>query len=140
MRKLMMLIALLLGLMLFVPATAEETAYTDMLATWADVPYGAQDIPVSLADYETADLGLTEEVIGEETALCWRTGLGSVTFKVNVPETGLYNIAIRYAQLDSASGQIERGVMINGVRPYEGCEAFLLNKQFEDAEYPFRTN
>ena len=96
MRKLMMLIALLLGLMLFVPAVAEETAYTDMLAAWAEVPYGTQDIPVSLADCEAADLGLTEEAIGEETALCWRTGLGSVTFKVNVPNAGLYNIAIRF--------------------------------------------
>lgn len=140
MRKLMMLIALLLGLTLLVPAMAEEAAYTDMLASWTDVPYGTQEIPVSLAEYETADLGLTEETIGEETALCWRTGLGAVTFKVNVPEKGLYNIAIRYAQLDSASGQIERGVMINGALPYVGCEAFLLNKQFEDAEYPFRTN
>ena len=87
MRKLMMLIALLLGMMLFVPAMAEEIAYTDMLATWADVPYGTQDIPVSLADYEAADLGLTQEVIGEENALCWRTGLGSVTFKVVPGET-----------------------------------------------------
>ena len=140
MRKLMMLIALLLGLTLLAPAMAEETAYTDMLASWADVPYGAQDIPVLLADYEAADLGLTEELIGDETALCWRTGLGAVTFKVNVPEKGLYNIGIRYAQLDSASGQIERGVMVNGAYPYAGCEAFLLNKQFQDAEYPFRTN
>lgn len=140
MRKLTMLIALLLGLMLFVPAMAEETAYTDTLAAWADVPYGTQDIPVPLAEYETADIGLTEEAIGGETALCWRTGLGSVTFKVAVPEAGLYNIAIRYAQLDSSSGQIERGVMINGAYPYAGSEAFLLTKQFEDAEYPFRTN
>ncbi len=140
MRKLTMLITLLLGLMLFVPAMAEETAYTDVLATWADVPYGTQDIPVSLAEYETVDIGLTEERIGEETALCWRTGLGSVTFKVNVPETGLYNIAIRYAQLDSSSGQIERGVLINGERLFDGSEAFLLNKKFEDADYPFRKN
>lgn len=140
MRKLTMLIALLLGLVLLAPAMAEETAYTDMLAVWADVPYGAQDIPVSLAEYEAAELGLTEETVGGEAALCWRTGLGSVTFRVTVPEKGLYNIALRYAQLDSASGQIERGVMINGAYPYAGCEAFLLNKQFEDAEYPFRRN
>ena len=140
MRKLTMLIALLLGLLLCFPAAAEETAYTDMLAVWAGVPYGAQDIPVSPAEYETADIGLTEELIGEESALCWRTGLGSVTFRVNVPEGGLYNLAIRYAQLDSASGQIERGVLINGERPFDGSEAFLLNKQFEDADYPFRKN
>lgn len=140
MRKLTMLIALLLGMALILPAAAEGTAYTDALASWADVPHGTQDIPVPLADYETADLGLTGETIGGETALCWQTGMGSVTFRVNVPEKGLYHLAIRYAQLDSASGQIERGVMINGAHPYEESEAFLLPKQFEDAEYPFRQN
>ena len=140
MRKLIMLIALLLGLLICFPASAEETAYADVLAAWAGVPHGAQDVPVQLAEYETADLGLTEEIIGEETALCWRTGLGAVTFKVNVPEAGLYNLALRYAQLDSSSGQIERGVMINGVHPFVGSEAFLLNKQFRDADYPFRKN
>ncbi len=140
MRKLMMLTALLLGLTLFIPALAEEAAYTELLTSWADIPRGTQDIPVPLEGYEAAELGLTQEEIGGETALCWRTGLGSVTFQVNVPEKGLYNIAVRYAQLDSASGQIERGVMINGAYPYAGCEAFLLNKQFEDEAYPFRVN
>lgn len=140
MRKLMMLIALLLGLMLLVPAAAEDTAYADRLAEWAGVPCGAQDIPVPMTGFETADLGLTEELVGGESALCWRTGLGSVTFRVNVPEKALYRLSVRYAQLDSASGQIERGVLINGELPFEGCEAFLLSKQFADAEYPFRRN
>lgn len=129
MRKASIFIALLLGLLLCVSAGAEE-AY----------PYGTADIPVSLTDYETEDVGLTEEVIDGETALCWRTGMGSVTFHVQVPEKGQYAIAIRYAMLDSASSQIERGVMINGQRPFEGSEAFLLSRQFEDAEYPFRKN
>lgn len=68
MRKASIFIALLLGLLLCVSAGAEE-AY----------PYGTADIPVSLTDYETEDVGLTEEVIDGETALCWRTGMGSVT-------------------------------------------------------------
>lgn len=140
MRKLTILIALLLGMTLCLPALAEDAEYADALAAWADVPRAAQDVPVPLDGYEAVDLGLTEEIIGEETALCWRTGLGSVTFTVDVPEEGLYNIAIRYAQLDSASGQIERGVLINGELPFAGAEAFLLNKQFADAEYPFRQN
>lgn len=140
MRKLTMLIALLLGLTLCLPAMAEETDYADALASWADTPRAAQDVSVPLDGCEAAELGLTEELIGDETALCWRTGLGSVTFRVNVPEAGLYNIAVRYAQLDSSSGQIERGVLINGELPFAGAEAFLLNKQFQDADYPFRQN
>ena len=129
MRKLMMLIALLLGLTLLAPAMAEETAYTDMLASWADVPYGAQDIPVSLADYETADLGLTEEMIGGETALCWRTGLGAVTFKVNVPEKGLYNIggplcpAGQRQRADRARRDGERRVSLRGLRGFPAEQA-----------------
>lgn len=121
MRKLMML--MLLAAALLLPAAGM-----------------GEGIAVSLAEYDAADVGLTWETVAGEDALCWRTGTGSVTFRVDVPEKGEYNLLVRYAQLDSASGQIERGVMINGAYPFEGSEALLLGKQFEDAEYPFRTN
>lgn len=140
MRKWTMLIALLVGIVLCVPATGEEMTYSDWLAACSGVACATQDVSVPLTAYEATDVGLTEEIIDGETALCWRTGQGSVTFKVTLPEAGLYNISIRYAQLDSASGQIERGMMINGAYSCTESEAFLLPKQFEDAEYPFRTN
>ena len=140
MRKLTFLMALLTGIALILCAAAEEPGYTDALAAWAQVPPAAGDVAVPLDGYEAAEVGLTEAEIGGERALCWQTGLGSVTFRVTVPARGLYQLAVRYAQLDSNSGQIERGVRINGALPFRESGAFLFPKQFEDAEYPFRRN
>lgn len=140
MRKLTMLIVLL-GLLLLPGAMAEEAvSYDEALTAWAAVPLGTADIAVPLEGWEAADVGLTEGKVDGEDALLWQTGLGSVTFRVTVPETALYQLAVRYAQLDSSSGQIERGVEINGVQPYQECDTFLFNKRFEDAQYPFARN
>jgi len=140
MRRFFIWIVLLLPILLCSPARGEERSYADALAAWQDAPMAKGDVPVPLAGFEAQDIGLTEEAVGGETALCWRTGLGSVTFRVQSPERALYQLSVRYDQLDGNSGQIERGVKINGQSPYAESAAFLFPKQFEDAAYPFARN
>lgn len=140
MRKLTIILALLVSLLTLPAALAEEATYEDALLAWAEVPLATQDVAVPISGWEAADVGLTEGQVDGEDALLWQTGLGSVTFRVTVPETALYQIAVRYAQLDSSSGQIERGIALNGERPYKECDTFLFNKSFEDAQYPFAKN
>ncbi len=140
MRRLTGWIILLLALAVCLPAAGEEPVYADVLASWADIPAAAADVAVPLDRYEAEDIGLTREQAGGGDALCWRTGLGSVTFYVSVPERALYEIAICYTQLDGSSGQIERGLKINGRQPFPECSAFLFPKQFRDGAYPFRRN
>ena len=140
MRKLSGWIVLLLMLLLASDGSGETGSYTETLDAWKDVPLAAADLSVPLETFAASDVGLTEETIGGEKALCWQTGLGSVSFRVTAPETALYHLAVRYAQLDGNSGQIERGVMINGTLPYAESGAFLFPKQFEDSPYPFARN
>ncbi len=140
MRRVCLAAVLLAGVLLMLTAASGEGGYSDALAAWTDHPLGTEEIAVPLEGYEAEDVGLTWETLEGEKALCWRTGLGRVTFHVRVPGEGLYCLWVRYAQLDDSSGQIERGVRVNGVLPYAEAEAFLFPKQFEDTEYPFRRN
>lgn len=140
MRRFLIWIVPLLSILLCSAALGEERSYADALAAWQEVPKAAQDVSVPLDSFEAQDVGLTEETIDREKALCWRTGMGSVSFRVDVPQKALYQLSVRYAQLDGNSGQIERGVKINGQAPYAESAAFLFPKQFEDAQYPFARN
>ena len=140
MRKWMILLAMLMMALALGCAGAEGLAYHQALEAWKDVPHGQDDIEVDIFSYETEDVGLTEETIGEEKALVWRTGLGQVSFKVNVPAAGLYQLSIGYAQMDGASGQIERAIEINGEMQYQEQENFLFPKRFRDVNYPFEKN
>lgn len=136
-----LLMAAICCLMLGMAAQAEEAGpYGAVLSGWTDVPMAGESIEVSIFDYEAQDVGLTTEEIGGEQALCWRTGNGEVTFRVTVPQTGLYGLSLRYAQLESNSTQVERGVKINGAYPYEDAHNFLLPKRFTDEQYPFKKN
>ena len=140
MRRLTGWIVLLLALVACLPAAGEEPSYAEALTAWADVPCAGGDVTVPLDRYEAEDVGLTRESVDGGDALCWRTGLGSVTFFVTVPERALYWVSVRYAQLDSSSGQIERGLMVNGALPFRESGAYLFPKEFRDAAYPFRRN
>ena len=140
MRRLLRWIVPLLLILLCSAALGEDRNYADALAAWHDAVKASRDVAVPLEDFDAQDVGLTEETIDGEKALCWRTGIGSVSFRVHVPEKALYQLSVRYAQLDGNSSLIERGVMINGRTPYAECAAFLFPKQFEDAQYPFARN
>ena len=140
MRRIWGWIALLAAILTCAAALGEERPYQEALNAWRDVPRADADVRVPLESFEALDVGLTWETVGGEEALCWRTGLGSVSFRFAVPKEGLYNLTVRYAQLDANSGQIERGVRINGEAPFAECAAFLFPKQFEDARYPFDRN
>ena len=133
-------LAALLVMMALCRAGAEEITYDRALAAWQEVPRGQANIAVNIFSYETEALGLSREEISGEEALCWRSGLGSVSFRVQAPEAGLYRLRVRYAQLDAASGQIERGVLINQQRQYEEQGNFLFPKRFRDVNYPFEKN
>ena len=140
MRRILGWICMLGAVLALSSAAGEERAYSDVLAEWKDIPPASSAAVVPLDGALAENVGLTREKIGGEDALCWRTGLGSVTFPFTAPQRGLYCLSVRYTQLDGSSGQIERGVMINGAYPFAECASFLFPKQFEDALYPFARN
>ncbi|MBN1778361.1 MAG: extracellular solute-binding protein [Clostridiales bacterium] len=122
-------------------ASGEALSYQEVMAFRQDEAYATQDITVPIAEYTVQGTTIEETRINCEFALRWGNGEdGSVTFSVDVPEAGLYQISVRYAQLDAHSGQIERGLLINDEAQFEECGNFLFVKRFADTQYPFSKN
>lgn len=64
---------------------------------------------------------------------------GTVSFKVNVPETGLYAVSWRYYDLVCKSTNIERTFRINGTVPFNEVRNLLMTKTWVD-EYNYDEN
>ena len=140
MRKVFCLI-LLFAIVFVAAAMGEELPdYGEFLSLYAENPRPEETFVVDMSDYTAIDVGVTETEICGETAIKWNSAYGSVTFKVSAPEAGLYSMFVRYAQLDGSSGQIERGVMVNGAYQYEESRNFYFPKRFSDNCYPFEKN
>ncbi len=111
--------------------------------------YVGADGTVSVLSKELYEV-LTDEVNQKKTSqecLVWRDNKafqqqGSITYEVNVPEDGIYNLAFTYLPLDKTGGNaddsddkkstspIQLGVMIDGKTLYSGIDALSLPRMF----------
>ena len=58
--------------------------------------------------------------------------LGSVTWEVDVQESGLYNIGIKYFPIEGKSSSIEREFYINGKLPFQGAATLTFPRSWEN--------
>ena len=57
---------------------------------------------------------------------------GEVSWNLNIPETGLYNIAIDYRPAEGRSASIARSLQINGEIPFREATNFVLSRIWVD--------
>jgi hypothetical protein len=119
MRKGRLLVLVIAGCLLCGAAPAQGVlSYGEMLAQPGLQP-AAADIAIQLDDHTVEGTDIAEGERGGERVLQWPQGeQGSLTFSVDVSASGLYNLRVRYGQLDARSGLIERGLLINGKMPF----------------------
>ncbi len=65
---------------------------------------------------------------------------GQLTWKVNVPEAGFYNLYLDYFTVTGYSSSIERKLFINGEIPFEGADSFSFSRIWQDASASFDEN
>lgn len=109
-----------------------EGTYTGYLNAHADAADMTADTAVDLFDYtSTGDVEIKENYEGVEKALY--TGTESmVTWEVNVPETGFYNLYIEYLIPESRGVAAERIVYINGEIPFEDARNVSFSRIWTD--------
>ena len=76
-----------------------------------------------------------ENYEGEEKALYTDTE-STVTWKVNVPEAGFYNLYLEYITVESRGVAIERSVYINGELPFDDAGNIIFTRTWTDASEP----
>ena len=111
-----------------VAGIGRSNTYTAYLAQYADLPAVKDSVDVDL--FAFAGEGGTVTADGVRT-----TDESELTWKVNVPQAGLYNIQLEYLTEDKESRgvDIERAVLIDGELPFSGAGTLCFSRLWTDA-------
>lgn len=114
---------------------SELDDYSAYLETNKNLTTAVNDVDANVTDVVVdngAVIEKLEKFEGEATVLKWMNAEGSITFKFNVSQDGLYNLLINYYALSTNTEAIEFGVLVDGVEPFEGANAISLPRIFAD--------
>lgn len=119
-------------------ATIEGT-YTRYQNAHKDAAKPSQTVEVDLYNYEGTGAEVYTNYEGEAKALYTDTD-SSVTWEVNIPEAGVYNVYLEYMTVESRGVAIERSIYINGELPFSDAENITFTRIWTDAYEPKTDN
>lgn len=113
-----------------------EGTYTLYLNAHSGAARPKQNIEVNVTSYiDAEDAKVTDEYEGAEKALY--TGNDSkVTWEVDVPEAGFYNVYLEYMTVKSRGVAIERAFYVNGELPFQNASDMTFLRMWTDASEP----
>ena len=80
----------------------------------------------SLVVYTKEELNITDESVNDK--LLYTPEKGSVTWEINVPEDGFYNLELSYYPIKGTSSGIERKLSINGEEIFDKTTTFVFSR------------
>lgn len=109
--------------------------YSKYLVNNANTPRPAKDAEVDVFSYKgDGDITVENNYSGSKALL---TQPGSeVTWNVNVPEAGMYNLYLEYFAPESRGVAVERSLKINGELPFEDAGSLEFTRIWTDATEP----
>ncbi len=103
--------------------------YDAYLQAHADAPNGKSAVTVDIAAFQGDG-----ELCEEDGATCVYEPDGStIVWTVNVPEAGFYNLLMDYKTVQSRGVDMEREILINGERPFDGAATITFSRLWTDA-------
>ena len=109
-----------------VSGIGRSNTYTSYLEKYAELPAVSETVEVDLASFE----GKGGEVCADGVLTADDSEL---TWKVDVPKAGLYNIRLDYLTTESRGVDIEREIAINGEVPFTGASTLCFSRLWTDA-------
>lgn len=102
--------------------------YTKYLEKYAGITSPDVEIDVDILHYSSAEgVEQATEYEGRQNVLV-TTAESTVEWKINVPETGLYNVYLEYYPIQSKGIDIERSFLINGEVPFKGADQLTFTR------------
>lgn len=113
-----------------VTGIGRSDTYEGYLLAHKDASVGAEEIPVDIAAFE-GDGTLEKDANGADQLL---TEDGAyTTWKVTVPQAGLYAVELNYLTVESRGVDIERAIYINDELPFASAENLRFSRLWVDA-------
>ncbi|MBQ6287786.1 MAG: extracellular solute-binding protein [Clostridia bacterium] len=109
-----------------VSGIGRSNTYTSYLEKYAELPAVSEAVEVDLASFE----GNGGEVCADGLLTADNSEL---SWKVDVPKAGLYNIRLEYLTTESRGVDIEREIAINGEVPFSGASTLCFSRLWTDA-------
>lgn len=108
-----------------------EGSYDSYLQQYQGEAQPREEIIIKGADYIDAE-GMTPKLLtglGGETGRYVKTEeSGSVQWQLDVPESGLYHISVRYFPVEGKSSDIERELRIDGKLPFDSARNLTFGR------------
>lgn len=112
------------------------TKYLNALNAYHDAGYPTKSVEVDLFAYtEGEGVEVYDNYKGEEKVLYTDTE-STVTWRINVPESGFYNIYMEYLTVKSRGVAIERAFYINGKLPFDDAGVITFTRIWTNVSEP----
>lgn len=112
-------------------ASADENSYDHYLRKHKNEPHPTDEIVIQGANYTVAkDMSpqLITELGGEVGKFLRTEEHGAVTWELNVPQSGLYHMTLRYFPIEGKSSAIERELLIDGQTPFSSARNLSFHR------------
>lgn len=111
----------------------QENSYTAYRQAHAGAPAGTATLTLLPEQARFAgDASAVLEEVGGREALHIQKQAGQYVWTVEVPEEGLYRLAMDYYPTDGKNGEIELEVRLDGELPFDGTQRLVLPKLYRD--------
>ena len=110
-----------------------EGTYVGYINSHEDAEIALKDVDVDIFDFVSeGEVSVCDNYEGEDKVLFTEVD-SKVTFKVDVPKTGFYNLEIEYFLPESRGVPAERAVYINGELPFNDAIDICFSRIWKDA-------
>lgn len=97
------------------------------------VPINETIVPASsFSGSEGTDARIMDSAEGRKNVVKWTNESGWLEWTADIPETGLYNIAVGYFPLEGKGKEIELSLEIDGAVPFSSATNFSLSRTWKD--------
>lgn len=110
--------------------------YTNYQLDHMDAGYPSYRIQVPLREYVSAQDAEACNDYSEMTDALYTGSDSQVTWEVDVPEAGYYNILLDYMTVPSRGVSVERAISINGQLPFEDAANITFSRIWVDGAEP----
>ena len=113
-----------------VTGIGRDDTYTNYLRKYENVGAGKEEITVDIAAFE-GDGELRPDEAGAPQV--YTKDGDYTTWKVNIPEDGMYAVELEYLTVDSRGVDVERAIYINDALPFNGADNLRFSRLWVDA-------